>query len=575
MKKTLLSMMALMMVASPVLAAVPEGVQVEPILSVSSQNQEFLTTYGIFQEYTIGGSPISRAEAVKILVNYLKKSEGETAFADRADHTYQCGFTDISKLDTETQNVIKNSCSHGLFKGNSKQFRPNDDLTWAEMLAVLSRMSNENIKEGNPRWEGYYTLAIRKNWVTTSDRSKMDWKITKENFAKVLYAYDTSKGNTTKINDQDTVKTSLSNSTWELQLFDGKAVSGAYTLEFKDNTLHTKFCNNINGTYTIDGNKLNAMLVSTEMACLDEETMNLEGKFNLMDATFAIASTKMVSNNIERLAIKTKDGHTFTYIKTETMVGGDKDAHGCIPSAGYSWNEAAQECQRPWEHKNPLADTEWKLSQYNGKAVSGAYTLSFTNDKVHTQFCNVMNGSYSTSWEKITGKLASTMMLCNDEEKMMLENNFIIENATFGIASTRMVSNNIEILAITTKDGNIYTWSKVIKNTEWNPRDVLDGREFGLRSLNGEAVNGEYLIIFGDGKLSTKFCNTINGSYSIDDNGKMSGTLISTLMACLDGESSKLEPKFAIDGATVKVDGDSFTLTTKNNDIFVWHAIYR
>jgi hypothetical protein len=31
------------------------------------------------------------------------------------------------------------------------------------------------------------------------------------------------------------------------------------------------------------------------------------------------------------------------------LVGNDKDEHGCIPSAGYSWCEARQECIRPWE----------------------------------------------------------------------------------------------------------------------------------------------------------------------------------------------------------------------------------
>jgi hypothetical protein len=31
------------------------------------------------------------------------------------------------------------------------------------------------------------------------------------------------------------------------------------------------------------------------------------------------------------------------------LVGGDKDAHGCIGSAGYSWCEIKQQCLRPWE----------------------------------------------------------------------------------------------------------------------------------------------------------------------------------------------------------------------------------
>lgn len=33
------------------------------------------------------------------------------------------------------------------------------------------------------------------------------------------------------------------------------------------------------------------------------------------------------------------------------MVGNDRDAHGCIPSAGYSWCEIKNKCLRNWEEK--------------------------------------------------------------------------------------------------------------------------------------------------------------------------------------------------------------------------------
>jgi putative hemolysin len=33
----------------------------------------------------------------------------------------------------------------------------------------------------------------------------------------------------------------------------------------------------------------------------------------------------------------------------QTMPGSDKDAHGCIPSAGYTWCEQQQKCVRLWE----------------------------------------------------------------------------------------------------------------------------------------------------------------------------------------------------------------------------------
>jgi len=31
------------------------------------------------------------------------------------------------------------------------------------------------------------------------------------------------------------------------------------------------------------------------------------------------------------------------------QVGGDRDAHGCIASAGYRWCERSARCERPWE----------------------------------------------------------------------------------------------------------------------------------------------------------------------------------------------------------------------------------
>ncbi len=33
----------------------------------------------------------------------------------------------------------------------------------------------------------------------------------------------------------------------------------------------------------------------------------------------------------------------------ENVIGGDRDVHGCIGSAGYTWCDARQACERPWE----------------------------------------------------------------------------------------------------------------------------------------------------------------------------------------------------------------------------------
>ncbi|TKT80412.1 hypothetical protein XW59_006570 [Aquamicrobium sp. LC103] len=31
------------------------------------------------------------------------------------------------------------------------------------------------------------------------------------------------------------------------------------------------------------------------------------------------------------------------------LPGSDRDSHGCIGSAGYSWCERTKQCERPWE----------------------------------------------------------------------------------------------------------------------------------------------------------------------------------------------------------------------------------
>ncbi|AWT15614.1 hypothetical protein [Stenotrophomonas maltophilia] len=57
-----------------------------------------------------------------------------------------------------------------------------------------------------------------------------------------------------------------------------------------------------------------------------------------------------------------------------TKVGGDRDAHGCIGSAGYQWCEHSQRCERPWElaQAQGLANTAEAIDAYCAKPASPA-----------------------------------------------------------------------------------------------------------------------------------------------------------------------------------------------------------
>ncbi len=39
----------------------------------------------------------------------------------------------------------------------------------------------------------------------------------------------------------------------------------------------------------------------------------------------------------------------FIVNNSDKKIGGDKDSHGCLIVAGYSWNETKQQCVREWE----------------------------------------------------------------------------------------------------------------------------------------------------------------------------------------------------------------------------------
>lgn len=57
----------------------------------------------------------------------------------------------------------------------------------------------------------------------------------------------------------------------------------------------------------------------------------------------------------------------------ERIVGNDKDAHGCIPSAGYTWCESKQKCLRVWEEPCLRIITE-SLPPYNYQDSTGKLT---------------------------------------------------------------------------------------------------------------------------------------------------------------------------------------------------------
>jgi len=93
----------------------------------------------------------------------------------------------------------------------------------------------------------------------------------------------------------------------------------------------------------------------------------------------------------------------------QQLVGGDRDVHGCIPSAGYSWCEAKQKCLRSWEENctetTPVptevaGDVCVKTGTSESMEFAEAISIAEASDCVtdgalaHNHVCNNVTGTW-------------------------------------------------------------------------------------------------------------------------------------------------------------------------------------
>lgn len=147
-----------------------------------------------------------------------------------------------------------------------------------------------------------------------------------------------------------------------------------------------------------------------------------------------------------------------TPTSTGVLVGGDRDIHGCIASAGYTWSTVSQSCVRPWEvstKKSPreaLKAHTWNLVSLNGKAITQSGTLTFQRNTFHAKLCNIMNGKYIALKDRIYSRdVISTMMYC-DGDIMTVENLLGQRGLTYMVGDTE--------LTIMTLSGDTIKWKK-------------------------------------------------------------------------------------------------------------------
>jgi len=73
-----------------------------------------------------------------------------------------------------------------------------------------------------------------------------------------------------------------------------------------------------------------------------------------------------------------RQGPKCEFAECPKLIGGDKDEHGCIGSAGYSWCEIKQKCLRVWEEKCETDQTVgWKTYKNTHYGFEMRYPLDW------------------------------------------------------------------------------------------------------------------------------------------------------------------------------------------------------
>ena len=125
----------------------------------------------------------------------------------------------------------------------------------------------------------------------------------------------------------------------------------------------------INQKVIINGVKINPLKVTDDSRCpqtsniqciwagtvkldteINDKTINLVLGKSISISDYKITLLKVLPIKSSTVILSSDYNFEFSVVKaTSTLIGGDKDIHGCLGSAGYSWCEIKNKCLRVWE----------------------------------------------------------------------------------------------------------------------------------------------------------------------------------------------------------------------------------
>ena len=172
------------------------------------------------------------------------------------------------------------------------------------------------------------------------------------------------------------------------------------------------------------------------------------------------------------LGISNKNLEKITLHSESNLIGGQKDEHGCLSPAGYSWCPSTQKCQRMWEEYCSEYKEQYKGDQTNDNNLNTATST----DIIATSTNSDDSSSVSTS------TATSTLAACDFKGEYFRNTNLI--------GSPNLTIENEKLN---------FDWGKSL-----GPVGLGRNNNFSARwtaSCNFDAANYKFTAIFDDGMI--------------------------------------------------------------------------
>ncbi len=209
------------------------------------------------------------------------------------------------------------------------------------------------------------------------------------------------------------------------------------------------------------------------------------------------------------------------------VIGGVRDTHGCIGSAGYSWEARLGRCIRPWDESVSVIN----IFHENTPCALDS-----------TQRCLQVKRRYG--YEILPSPIIGFDYVAGYDYRLLVKREKLAD-----------LSYRYTLIRVLTQKKYSYTY--------------LAGTDWSIASLDGNVITSPGTLSFTRNMISGKLCNTFSGLYTADWANISTTNMISTRMYCMPDVMS-VEDALQFDNATYVLSENTLTIYTRWGNTIVW-----